>query len=263
MKTTLTNIRMGLMTLVSAIIIIATISTTANAVDVPAADASRMSANGIALAGGKVFGVSFDGIFWTAEEYAEMFGATRAAQPVDVSIDSENETLGLGVNEAFGLDLTSEDLEKLSREISFVIADSESEAPDESSDKPVTGMSLAVEVDDETGEETTILGGYKFKADGGTELNALMSQLQRWDLEENAYISKFFSRNWTYQTIQVEDGMQSVMVDAEAKTLSFCVVESITELSDWEVMAAQRLVVVRDQIDIAAAAAEAAATAKK
>lgn len=248
MKTIRTSVSAAISRLLADIVTMLLVTSTAYAVNMDVHPA-RMSSNGIALTSGIVTGYSYGGLFWTPEEYADLVGAdqSRAASFI-VSAGSGKERLDSGVNSVFGLNLSTEELEKLSDEISLVIADSEEESPKSepsSVSLPCDCMPLTAVTDAETGEQIVTLGGYHFKMDAGTEMESLMRQLQAWDAAGKPYKDQLFSEDWVYQTVHVENGKQSVMVDVAGKVITFCVDKSINELSDWEVLSVQRLAVVK------------------
>ena len=237
-----------LMTLLATLVVAFMMTSTAAAVEIPTA---RMSANGVCMSAGKVTGFSFDGLFWTTEEYTQMSGIERMSNTSVVSVnDQEEAVLDTGINRVFDLDLSSDELKELSSEINLVIADSEVDPSDSPSCDEIEaarlGMAEAMTVDARTGEKTILLDGYTFKIAKETNMDSVLGQLQRWSKDESPYKDQFFSESWIYKTVKVADGAQAVIVDAFNKVIAFSVNESIDELDPYEILAMQRLAVVKD-----------------
>ena len=91
---------------------------------------------------------------------------------------------------------------------------------------------------DEDGNQITYLGGYTFVTEEGTTLGGLMRRLEDWAMNKSPYQDMFFSRNWTYKAVKAEDGEQMVNVDVANAVIEFYINEDISELDQWDMLAA-------------------------
>lgn len=164
---------------------------------------------------------------------------------------TSEEKLSTNINEIFDLCLSDEELKQLSAEVSRVAAETEGKFFDLGNLRP--DMPLSTWADLRTGNYIMYMDGYKFGVAEGTDMSRLMNEFQTWDFEGNLYKDLFFSKNWTYKTSRVRDGAQSIFVNPSDKVITFNVNESINELPVWEILAVQRLTVVKDMSNAAEA----------
>ena len=163
---------------------------------------------------GEIVGYSYGGLYWDADEYAALGCASEAKSFV---IDNETEYLSVSC-------LSDEDVAVVD-EVTHQI-----------------GMAIAAGVD-EDGNQITYLGGYTFVTEERTTLGGLMRRLEDWAMNKSPYQDMFFSRNWTYKAVKAEDGEQMVNVDVANAVIEFYINEDISELDQWDMLAAMRYAV--------------------
>jgi len=166
---------------------------------------------------GSVVGYAYGGLYWDADEYAALGCVSEEKSFV---IDHETEYTAISY-------LSEEDIAVVD-EVTHQI-----------------GMAIAAGVD-EDGNRITYLGGYTFVEEENTSLGGLMRRLEDWAMNKSPYQDMFFSRDWTYKAVKAEDGEQMVNVDVANAVIEFYINEDVSELDQWDMLAAMRYAVACD-----------------
>lgn len=192
--------------------------------------------DGYVTAEDSVVGYAYGGLYWDTDEYEELLSTTAVQQYV---VDESAESFCATHSKRLSLDSKSDSAIDSDDELNLEDRNLISEAAYQ------IGMAIAAGVD-EDGNQITYLGGYTFVNEKGTSLGELMNRLEVWAMNKSPYQDLFFSRNWTYKAVKVADGEQSIVIDRENGIVNFNINEKVSELDQWDVLAALRYTVKLD-----------------